>query len=115
MSGVARYVKFTAQPERGGELAGRLLDAADSLRDTAGCELYLVNRSRSEPDVVWVTELWLDQASVDASLEQLRTEEGQALLAEVTVLPVAPTARLTASRSGRWWASSRIRDMTRML
>ena len=86
MSGVARYVKFTAQPERGGELARRLLDAADSLRDTAGCEMYLVNRSRCEPDVVWVTELWLDQASVDASLEQLRTEEGQALLAEVTAL-----------------------------
>src|SRR6266851_1041112 len=35
--------------------------------------------------------------------------------AEVTVVPVTLSARPTASRSGRWWASSLIRIMTRML
>ena len=35
--------------------------------------------------------------------------------AEVTVVPVTLSARLTASRSGSRWASSRIRVMTRML
>jgi hypothetical protein len=35
--------------------------------------------------------------------------------AEVTVVPVTLSARPTASRSGRWWASSLIRVMTRML
>ncbi len=90
MSGVGRYVKFTAQAGRGTELADLLLRAADALSDTAGCELYLINRSTSEPDTVWVTELWLDQASLDASLEQLRTEEGQARIAEVTALLAAP-------------------------
>jgi hypothetical protein len=35
--------------------------------------------------------------------------------AEVTVVPVTRSARPTASRSGRNWASSRIRVMTRML
>jgi hypothetical protein len=35
--------------------------------------------------------------------------------AEVTVVPVTLSARPTASRSGRWWDSSLIRDMTRML
>lgn len=59
MSGVGRYVKFTAQPGRAEEVAELLLRAADSLRDVAGCELYLINRAASEPDVVWVTELWL--------------------------------------------------------
>ena len=49
MSGVGRYVKFTAQPGRGDELAELLLGAADSLRDTAGCELYLINRARTSP------------------------------------------------------------------
>jgi quinol monooxygenase YgiN/mannose-6-phosphate isomerase-like protein (cupin superfamily) len=90
VSGVGRYVKFTAQRGRGDELAQLLLGAADQLRDTAGCELYVINRSRSEPDVVWVTELWLSQESLDASLEQLRTEEGQARVSQVTALLAGP-------------------------
>ena len=83
MTGVGRYVKFTAQPGRGDEVAQLLLRVGDSLRDTAGCELYLINRSRSEPDVVWVTELWLSQEALDASLEHLETDEGKAQIAEV--------------------------------
>ncbi len=90
MSGVGRYVKFTAQAGRGDEVAQLLLRAADSLRDTAGCELYVVNRSPSEPDVVWVTELWLSQEALDASLEQLKTEEGRAQVAEVGALLAGP-------------------------
>ena len=35
--------------------------------------------------------------------------------AEVTVVPVASTARRTATRMGAWWASSWMRVMTRML
>jgi quinol monooxygenase YgiN/quercetin dioxygenase-like cupin family protein len=90
MSGVGRYVKFTAQPGRGDEVAVSLLRAADSLRDTAGCELYVINRSSSEPDVVWVTELWLSQEALDASLEQLKTDEGKAQVAEVVALLAQP-------------------------
>ena len=90
MTGVGRYAKFTAQPGRGNEVAQLLVRAADSLRDTAGCELYLINRSRSEPDVVWVTELWLSQEALDASLEHLNTEEGKAQIAEVVGLLAQP-------------------------
>jgi quinol monooxygenase YgiN/quercetin dioxygenase-like cupin family protein len=90
MSGVGRYVKFTAQPGRGDEVAQSLLSAADSLRDAAGCELYVINRSLSEPDVVWVTELWLSQEALDASLEQLKTDEGKAQVAEVVALLAQP-------------------------
>jgi quinol monooxygenase YgiN/quercetin dioxygenase-like cupin family protein len=86
VSGVGRYVKLTAQPGRGEELAKLLLVAADSLRDTPGCELYVVNRSASEPDEICVSELWLDQESLDASLEQLKTDAGQAQIAEITSL-----------------------------
>jgi uncharacterized cupin superfamily protein/quinol monooxygenase YgiN len=91
--GVARYVKFTAQPGRGDELAGRLLRAAESLRETPGCELYLVNRSAAEADEIWVTELWLDQDALDASLEQLATAEGRAQISEVTALLKGPPER----------------------
>ena len=90
MSGVGRYVKFTAQPGRGDEVAQLLLRATDSLRDVPGCELYVINRSRSEPDVVWVTELWLSQEALDASLEQLKTDEGKAQIAEVVSLLAQP-------------------------
>lgn len=86
MRGVGRYVKFTGKPGQGDELARLLLRAAESLRESAGCELYVINRSVSEPDVVWVTELWMSQQALDASLEQLRTEDGKAQVSEVMAL-----------------------------
>jgi quinol monooxygenase YgiN/quercetin dioxygenase-like cupin family protein len=79
-------MKFTAQPGRGDELAELLLQAADSLRDTAGCELYVINRAKAQPDQIWVTELWLSQEALDASLEQLRSEPGKAQLSQVMAL-----------------------------
>ena len=90
MSGVGRYVKFTAQAGRGDEVAQLLLRAAESLREVAGCELYVINRSPSEPDVVRVTELWLSQEALDVSLEQLQTDEGKAQIAEVMALLEGP-------------------------
>ncbi len=96
MSGVGRYVKFTALPGRGDELAQLLLQAADSLRDTAGCELYVINRAQGNPDQIWVTELWLSQDALDASLEQLRSEAAKARLAQVMALldPNTPPERV---------------------
>ena len=88
--GVGRYVKLTAQAGRGDDVAQLLLCAAESLREVAGCELCVINRSRSEPDVVWVTELWLTQEALDASLEQLKTDEGKAQVAEVGALLAQP-------------------------
>ena len=100
MSGVGRFVKFTAQPGRGDELAALLLRAADSLRDAAGCELCVVNRAKADPDVAWVTELWLDQSSLDASLELLQTEAGRAQIAEVTALLAGPPERIDVEPLG---------------
>ena len=90
MTGVGRYVKFTAQAGRGDEVAQLLLKAADSLREVPGCELYVINRSRSDPDVAWVTELWLSQEALDDSLEQLTTDEGKAQIAEIMALLGGP-------------------------
>jgi quinol monooxygenase YgiN/mannose-6-phosphate isomerase-like protein (cupin superfamily) len=89
-------MKFTAQPGRGDELADLLLRAADALRATAGCELYLINRAREQPDQVWVTEVWLSQEALDASLEQLRSDEGQSQVAQVMALldPDRPPERV---------------------
>src|SRR5947199_49097 len=46
------------------------------------------------PDVGWVTELWLNQESVDASLEQLRSDAGQAQVAQLTALLAGPPERI---------------------
>jgi quinol monooxygenase YgiN len=83
MSRIARYAKSTAKPGKGEELAGKLLAAAAALEADPGCELYLINRQADAPDVVWVTELWRDQAALDASLEQIR---GSADVAAVMAL-----------------------------
>jgi quinol monooxygenase YgiN len=90
VSGVGRYVKFSAQPGRGDDLSHLLLEAADSVREVAGCELYLVNRAASDPDILWVTELWLSQEALDASLEQLETDEGQARIGQAMALLAKP-------------------------
>jgi quinol monooxygenase YgiN len=83
MGRVARYGKAVAREGQGGELAERLLAAADGLGGDPGCELYLVNRQADRPDVIWVTELWRSQADLDASIERIR---GSADVAEVMSL-----------------------------
>ncbi len=87
-------MKLTAHPGRGDELADVLLRVAESLRDTPGCELYVINRAPGRPDEIWVTELWLDHQALDASLEQLKTDEGQAQVAAVTALLAEPVERI---------------------
>ena len=69
MSAVARYAKMTAKPGAGEALAQKMLEVADSLREVAGCELYVINRSVTEPDAIWVTELWQSQEQLDESLQ----------------------------------------------
>jgi quinol monooxygenase YgiN len=83
MERVARYAKATAKPGRGGELAQRMLAAAEGLRDDPGCELYLVSRRVDDADIVWVTELWRSQAALDAAVERIR---GSADVAETIAL-----------------------------
>jgi quinol monooxygenase YgiN/quercetin dioxygenase-like cupin family protein len=75
MSRVGRYVKITAKPGQGDTLAERLLEVAEGLRATPGCELYVINRAPDEPEVVWVSEVWSSQEELDASLQ---TEEAKA-------------------------------------
>ncbi len=83
MSRVGRYAKAIAKPGQGDALAERLLDVAEGLRTTPGCELYVINRVPDEPDVIWVTELWSGQEELDASLE---TEEAKAGIPEVRAM-----------------------------
>lgn len=68
--------KFSAQPGRRDDLVGYLLQAARLLEQNPGCIHYVVSTSE-EPEAVWVSEVWADEAAHDASLEP---EDIQALV-----------------------------------
>ena len=68
MSRVGLYVKFKMQPGQRDALLEMLLASAQQMESSPGCELYLVNTSPTEADVVWVTEVWSSMAAHDASL-----------------------------------------------
>ncbi len=68
MSAYGCYVKFTARPGQRDALVEHLLSAAALVEKAAGCELYIINTSPTEPESVWVTEVWRSQQEHDASL-----------------------------------------------
>ncbi|HEX8518559.1 MAG TPA: antibiotic biosynthesis monooxygenase [Pseudonocardia sp.] len=84
---IGRYVRMVAVPGKGSVLAGALLRVAEGLRDTPGCELYVVNLTADEPDVVWVTEVWSD---ADASDRALSGDLGEVGIGEVVGLLAGP-------------------------
>jgi quinol monooxygenase YgiN/quercetin dioxygenase-like cupin family protein len=83
VSPVGRYAKATAKPGQGEALTRRLLEVAHALEASPGCQLYVVNRSPGEADIVWVTELWRSQEDLDAALQ---TEEARARIPAVLEL-----------------------------
>ena len=74
--------KFSAQPGRRDDLVGYLLQAAELLEQNPDCLLYVVSTS-DEPEAVWVSELWTDEAAHDVSLEP---EDIRALIEEARPL-----------------------------
>ncbi|GIP38367.1 monooxygenase [Paenibacillus sp. J31TS4] len=67
------FVQFTTHPGQRDALAALLLEAAAAAQDIAECELYLVSVPESEPDCVYVTEVWSHKEAHDASLEAEET------------------------------------------
>jgi len=74
MSTYGCYVKFTAQPGQRDMLIELLLRAAAGVEEAPGCELYIINTSPTEPERVWVTEVWRSQEEHDASLSNDGTQ-----------------------------------------
>jgi quinol monooxygenase YgiN len=62
------HAKIRSQAGQRDALVAVLLDAAAALQQVPSCQLYLVSASASEPDTVWVTEVWSSQAEHQASL-----------------------------------------------
>jgi quinol monooxygenase YgiN len=89
-----QYVKFTTHEGQRDLLVTELLHAAEAMQAVEGCLLYLVNMAPSEPDVIWVTEVWTDPAAHQASLslEVSQTLIGQArkYIANVEAIALEP-------------------------
>ena len=58
--------KIKAAPGKGEELSAILLTGN---KDMPGCLSYVVARDTADADAIWVTEVWADQASHQASLQ----------------------------------------------
>jgi quinol monooxygenase YgiN len=78
MSKFGLYGKIITQPGRRDELVAILLEAAAGMPEVPGCDLYIINLSPSEPDAIWVTEVWESREDHAASLSRA---EVQALIA----------------------------------
>ena len=61
--------KLKATAGNGGKLADILLEAAAMVATAKGCRLYAISRDDSEPDAVWITEIWDTKEDHDNSLK----------------------------------------------
>jgi quinol monooxygenase YgiN len=83
MSAYGCYVKFTTHPGQRDALVEQFLNVAALIDGAAGCELYIINTSPTEPECVWVTEMWRGQEEHDAALT---LESAQAAIKRVLPL-----------------------------
>ena len=78
MSKFGLYGKIVTQPGQRDAMVALLLEAAATMPDVPGCELYIINVAATEPDAIWVTEVWTTRADHAASLTRA---DVQALIA----------------------------------
>lgn len=62
------FGKFTVIEGERDQLAHILLQAAESMKDIEGCEIYLVSTSDNDPNAVFVYEEWSSEHAHQASL-----------------------------------------------
>jgi quinol monooxygenase YgiN len=68
MNKFSLFGKFTVQDGERDKLADILMEAAESMKNIEECEIYLVNTSESEPNSVYVYEVWSNENAHQASL-----------------------------------------------
>ena len=67
--------RLGAKPGKRDALAANLLRAAEAMEGLAACRLYLVSMADSDPDGVWVTEIWDSAEDHAASLKLPATRQ----------------------------------------
>jgi quinol monooxygenase YgiN len=99
---ISRYGKAVAKPGKGAQLAEQMLRAAALSADEPGCLQYSVNRAADDRDVIWITEVWADQAAMDASLDAARArgmiDEVRPLIQDMEMIELEPLGGLEGRR-----------------
>ena len=80
---IVMHGRLGAKEGKRDALAANLLRAAATMDTLAACRLYVVSTTASDPNGVWVTEMWDSAEDHAASLKQPAT---QALIAETMPL-----------------------------
>jgi quinol monooxygenase YgiN len=75
--------RFGAKPGKRDALAANLLRAGAAMESLAACRLYVVSTADSDPDGVWVTEIWDSAEDHAGSLKLAATQQ---LIAETMPL-----------------------------
>lgn len=60
--------KLNAKPTHADELASILLEASKLVSTAKGCKLYVIGKDQSDPNAVYVTEIWESKEDHDNSL-----------------------------------------------
>jgi len=68
MSKIAMAVKIPAAPGKGNELAAAMEFALENVRHESGTRYYILHADASNPDVLWMYELYDSQADLDAHM-----------------------------------------------
>jgi len=91
------FGKIIAKAGQRDALVEHLLEASRLVSDLPGCEIYIVNVSPSEPDAIWVTEVWRSEADHDDSL---KVESVKALIARARPLIAGGSDRVRVTPIG---------------
>ena len=68
MSSYGLFGKIVTHPGQRDALVANLLRGSARMSSVPGCRLYVINTSPTEPDAVWVTEIWDSKEAHDGSL-----------------------------------------------
>ena len=68
MSQVAVWVKIPTKPGKRDDLANALKTALDTARSESETTYYILHEDPKEADVLWMYELYADQAALDAHM-----------------------------------------------
>lgn len=68
MSHVSVIATITAKDGRGDEIIAAFDGAKDAVASEAGTLVYVLHRNQNNPNVFYVTELYADQAALDAHM-----------------------------------------------
>ena len=61
--------KLKSRPGSSEKLTQTLLDASKLVSTAKGCRLYLVGKDKTDPDTVWITEVWDTKEDHENSLK----------------------------------------------